>query len=156
MSGVVLEGDVYVTLERLAETGFDSNLLRIGQRRGGGYGDLLGPLRLIDECGECLADFRQESHPVFLDELAEKSLTRGRTSEPAAEFGQHRNFLVDTERWRRNHVAECGRVRHGLAESEQHPPRRFDVGLIEELEEGLCVTSRNCCLNHCLIRSVPN
>lgn len=26
---------------------------------------------------------------------------------------------------------------------------RFDVGLIEKLEECLCVTPRHCCLNHC-------
>jgi hypothetical protein len=31
----------------------------------------------------------------------------------------------------------------------QGKPHRFDVRLIEKLEEGLGVTSRNCCLDHC-------
>ncbi len=35
-----------------------------------------------------------------------------------------------------------------MSQAVEGTPRRFDVGLIEKLEECLSVTSRNCCLYH--------
>ena len=46
-------------------------------------------------------------------------------------------------------MPERRRVLYGPGKPVQSTPRRFDVGLIQKLEEGLCVTSRNGCLNHC-------
>jgi hypothetical protein len=41
------------------------------------------------------------------------------------------------------------RVLDRLSQAVEGTPRRFDVGLIEKLEERLSVTSRNCRLYHC-------
>ena len=46
-------------------------------------------------------------------------------------------------------MTERGRIVQGLTETVEGLSRRFDVGLIEEVEESLCVTSRYCCLDHC-------
>ena len=46
-------------------------------------------------------------------------------------------------------MAKGRRVLDRLTQAIKGTPRRFDGGLIEKLEERLCVTSRNCCLNHC-------
>src|SRR4051812_13542612 len=39
---------------------------------------------------------------------------------------------------------------HGLTQAIEGATHRFDARLLQQLENGLCVTSRNCCLNHCL------
>src|SRR4030095_10913914 len=41
------------------------------------------------------------------------------------------------------------RVLDSLSQAVEGPPRRFDGGVIEKLEERLSVTSRNCRLYHC-------
>src|SRR6185436_12244613 len=112
-------------------------------------GHLLGAFGPVDQFSERLGNVGKKSDTVFLDQLAKKRLDDRRTSKTAGQFGQHADLVVDAERRRSDDMPKGRRVLDRLSQAVEGTPRRFDIGLIEKLEERLSVTSRNCRLYHC-------
>ena len=55
----------------------------------------------------------------------------------ASELGQDADLLFEAERRRGEDMSKRHRVSHGLSQTVEGTPRRFDVGLIKKLEERL-------------------
>jgi len=94
---VSLKSDIHVPLERLAKARFDPILFNMWERCRGGNGDLLSPLRLIDQLREGLCDFRQKPDTVFLHQLVDEGLPCRGTSKTSTKFRQNGNFAFDAE-----------------------------------------------------------
>jgi hypothetical protein len=149
VDGVGLKGDIDLALERLAQARLDSILFRLGQYRCGRDGHLLGAFGLIDELGEGLGNVGKKPDTILFHQLPEKRLSDRRAAETAPEFGQDADLFLYAKGRRGHDMAKGKRLLDSLTQAIEGTPRRFDIRLIEKLEECLGVTSRNCCLYHC-------